>query len=88
VLNRNPPDTLRTPKQEQRQANKPMVPTAPTGLDEYPTSSMRRHIGQPLGRTRLGRWNEPYGYALRWNGDDELKTAPVAGHGFIPQATA
>jgi len=29
--------------------NKPMVPTAPTGLIEYAPGSLRRHIGQPLG---------------------------------------
>lgn len=29
--------------------NKPMVPTAPTHLNEHPSGSLRRHIGGPLG---------------------------------------
>jgi len=31
--------------------NKPMVPTAPASLATNPLRSLRRHIGQPLGRT-------------------------------------
>ncbi len=29
--------------------NKPMVPTATNGLDEYAPDSLRRHIGRSLG---------------------------------------
>jgi hypothetical protein len=32
-----------------KRPNKPMVPTAPNELDEYPLGPLRRHIGQPLG---------------------------------------
>ena len=35
--------------------NKPMVPTATTQLDCRATGSLRRHIGQPLGRSGDGQ---------------------------------
>ena len=38
--------------------NKPMVPTAPATLTEYPSASLRRHIGQPLGSGEEQRASE------------------------------
>ena len=35
--------------------NKPMVPTATDRLDGHATGSLRRHIGQPLGRSGDGQ---------------------------------
>jgi hypothetical protein len=34
--------------------NKPMVPTASASPVRYPTRSLRRHIGQPLGGAQGG----------------------------------
>jgi hypothetical protein len=35
--------------------NKPMVPTATDRLGDHATGSLRRHIGQPLGRSGDGQ---------------------------------
>lgn len=37
-------------KSRHKRPNKPMVPTAPNELDEYPLGPVRRHTGRPLGR--------------------------------------
>lgn len=50
--------------------NKPMVPTAPNELDEYPLDPVRRHIGQPFGSFGDGRMaahdRKPLGW---WSGE-------------------